>query len=702
MPRRALAKKITRKQAESYERTAPNPMGVTAIAAVNGPGAYERRYDATRALLGKPAKPKRKRKTTKNRSKATTRKASPKKRTKTRSSSMRRGTSTRRRPTKRHARKSSARKSHGTVYKRDFIDEQMAIGRSRAQAESAWKLARGAKKKATPNKRKKKAAPKRKRQKRVYGKGKYKALRARVGGKSRPTYMYRTKKGNLRKIPKHGYLGYRSSAEMRAAHRRSPRKAEQDAERWDRAIKRRERASIRAVEGKSMFTPNRRRRSADITFEEWEQEMKANARRRRKKTTRRKKKTSTKRKPARRKTTRRKASTRRKTTSRKRSTTRRKPARRKASTRRRKSGSTSKKRRATRRKKTTRRRVRRNPRRVTQVAANRRRRRKSSSRKRRASSRSRGYAKNRRRKRKTRKNRKTLRNQAKTFGKDLMQVLKVGGVVVVGYLAHRALTRVLSDSVLSNVAMFQSGSGAAYKDVAAGAIVAAVGVPLTAKFAPKDAKMLGAGMAASLLQNAIVTVLSQMGQSQVVAYLGDYTEAEGSPQYSGMGSYYEFYPGQTFGEYYTQPGMSGFGQDLTVGQLTQAAAGMGQSQLPQLYQAAAGMGQNGGGAMLTQAAAGYGEYIVQGANGIGEYEQVTPQYTAPAQMDEGISPDLDSAERAMSIAEAAAGVGAFGDSDVPLQSTVYPTGVPEAIPDMPGGSRAGTFAGGNGVFGPGH
>jgi hypothetical protein len=121
-----------------------------------------------------------------------------------------------------------------------------------------------------------------------------------------------------------------------------------------------------------------------------------------------------------------------------------------------------------------------------------------------------------------------------------------------------------------------------------------------------------------------------------------------------------------------------------MGQLTQAAAGMG---APQLTQAAAGA---------------MGEYIVSGGQGIGEYEEVTPQYHMPVVTDEGISPDLNSAERALSVSEAAAGVGAMGNYDVPLQSTVNPMGRQEAIPDMPGGSRAGTLAGNNGVFGPSH
>lgn len=580
--------------------------------------------------------------------------------------------------------------------KQQYMRRLARKGLSKAQREGLWKgyrkicTSKPKRKRrtvrrnpvATPNRSTRKTArksPKRKVQRRVYGKGKYRALRARIGtGRPRQTYAYQTPSGTVRKIPKHGYLGYASSAEMRATHRKDPKRAERDDARWARAMKKRERASISAVEGRGsagLFTPNRRRRrpTRTITFEEWEKEMKQN-RRRRKKTAKKKR-------------------TRRNVTQ-------------VAANRRRRKGT----RKGTR--KATRRRVRRN---APKLVANRRR--KTSTKRRRVAGRRRstvgrrktsrgrvrrnaGFKMNRRKRsgthRRRRVYRRTLRNQAQAFGKQLVQVLKIGGVVVVGYIGHRALTRVVSDSLLSKITSLQSGTGAAYRDVLAGALVAAVGVPVAAKVAPGDSKMIGAGMAASFLQSAIVTLLSQFGQESVAAYLGDYTNAEGSAQYSGYGSYYEFTPGQVYGanglgEYYSAPGMSGFGQ---VPQLYQAAAGQYPG-VAHLSQEAAGFGQ--GEPLLTQAAAGAGEYIVSGAQGIGEYEEVVPQYQRPVQTDEGISPDLSSAERALSIAEAAAGVG--GTNLVPLRSTVYPTGRPEAIPDMPGGSRAGIFAGENGTFG---
>ena len=49
--RKALTRKITRKQATSYDRMAPNKRGVTALSEVNGRGAYAERYAQTRRML---------------------------------------------------------------------------------------------------------------------------------------------------------------------------------------------------------------------------------------------------------------------------------------------------------------------------------------------------------------------------------------------------------------------------------------------------------------------------------------------------------------------------------------------------------------------------------------------------------------------------------------------------------------------------
>lgn len=324
-----------------------------------------------------------------------------------------------------------------------------------------------------------------------------------------------------------------------------------------------------------------------------------------------------------------------------------------------------------------------------------------------------------------RKNRVSRQRNASAYTTDLMNVLRTGGIATVGYVFHRAVSKIIEEKLLGGMTM-------KYKNLLASAGVGAIGVALASRYAPGDSKMLGAGMAVGFIQSVLQTVLTAAGQEDLVGYLGNYANAPGNPQYSGMGAYYEFYPHQVYsnvapdaaslGEYYStpQPGLSGFGADPPLN-LYQAAAGMGgPEQLPNLHQAAAGMGQLevtqaaaglGAPPMLTQAAAGAGEYIVTGAEGIGEYEAVTPQYTRAVAIDEGIQPDLTSAEYALSVAEAASGIGSSGqgaggmgeltwepgrpatDPKIPLQSIVNPTGQAENIPPVPGGSRAGIFYG---------
>lgn len=255
----------------------------------------------------------------------------------------------------------------------------------------------------------------------------------------------------------------------------------------------------------------------------------------------------------------------------------------------------------------------------------------------------------------------------------IVSVLKDSALVGGGLLTHKALTNL----VASKVEFFSKNK---YGKSIAAAAVAAVGIPAAALLG-KPGEKLGIGMGAALIHTVLVNVLSAADKPDAAAYLGDYTEADMRLPAGGYGSYYEFSPGQTYagmGEYIQQTGpLAGFGE-------------------PMLAQAAAGFGSP----MLAQAAAGVGEYIVTGAEGIGEYEQVTPEYTQPSVTREGISPDLGAAEQALSIAEAAAGVGGMGNVDLSLEQIVYPQGQALDIGDQPGGSRAGVFYGGNGVFGP--
>lgn len=680
MARRALARKITRKQALSYKRTTPNPLGVTAIAAVNGSASYARRYAATRRLLDEAeggTAPSRKGKSMRRR-RATANRATPKKRKVARKSSP-----AQRAARARFAAKYGKKSRFGGPAK--FAHAKMA---------SPWKFPK--RKKA---RRKASSVPKG----RVYG-GKYRALRARIGGRSRPTYTYLTKKKKVRKIPDFALMGYRSKKAQfkreltqKGANASLKRQARLKASRERNA----ERISKRVLAGKYAFTPNKRRRARRakkrvVSFHQWEKSMIANARRakKRKKVSRRRRKVGvrvsarTVKYKHRVKANKRKRRVKRRhraTPAQLRSLKKARAARRRKSKKGRKrhtAYAANRKRRVKRRKS---RKARRNP--LMQAAANRRRHRRVRRNRRHVGRRRHARrnplmqaAANRRRRRGVRRNRKHSRRGYKRnvslFVSDFIKTMKTAGIVSIGLVVQKGLSKYLSTAAWADPVLGKLPP--AFKNTIVGLLTAAAGMTLVQKVAPGEAKHIGLGMGAGLVHTILMDVLTAIGQPAAVNYLGDYTESQGK-SYSGYGSYYEFQPGQVYngvGEYFTQPGVSGFGN------------------VPQ----------------LTQAAAGVGEYFVTGVKGIGEYEEVTPEYSAPTSTRDGIRPDLNSAEHAMSVAEAAAGVGMYGggggygtyeqNQDVALQSTVYPTGGGENIPDQPGGSRAGVFCGDNGVFGP--
>ncbi len=762
---KGLTRKITRKQARSYEASHPNARGVTHLVELNGEGAYERRYAETkeffenseksmagytakqqramkkmsparraafkkmldraptidkvrRARKARKAKASRRAKPAARRARPASRRATPNKTQRVRKgkrSTKRTTKKTRAQALARARRTPAARKAAAKrPPKEGFIRAQLAKGRSKKQAEAAWKLAHG---------RRLGAGKKRGRQTRTYGK-KYKALRARMGPKSRWTYKYRTKKGRVRDIPDHALLGYPSAAALRRAEkhgseaerRRIARKAAKLYAQRERGAQRQYR---RTMAGKGVFVPN----AGDeiLSFEEWK-EMRPNATRKQIAAARRniKKAQAARRRKARgsKKTTR-KRTTKRKTTTRK--VTRRKTSKAKRSAAakkgwrkrkaRRKSGTT--KRRAKR--KTTKRRTKRRGKKRVSMAT---RRRISAALKRYHKTCRGGKKPTRRKRRKTTRRRKpkarwtTARKNQGSYAvnrrryrrnvggaeymTELKNALKLGALVTVGYVAHRALSKVLSEQVLGKIDAFATGTLGKYRGLISSVLTAMIGVPVTVRVAPKQAVPVAAGMAASLIHGAIIEALSMAGQTGAASYLSNYPNAEGSAYGSyytlpGMGSYYTFSPHEVYSGFGQSPQLTqaAAGYGMTDAQLRQAAAGYGQS--PMLTQAAAGMGQ----AQLTQAAAGVGEYVAYGANGIGEYDEV-PTFAQPMSVDEGIHPNLHSAEQALSVAEAAAGV---GSSEIPLQSTVNPTVIADPISDLPGGSRAGVFQGGDGIFG---
>jgi len=655
---KGLTRKITRKQARSYDRLQPNARGVTALVEVNGPGAYQHRYAQSRQILSNGVEG-----MYTARQRSAMKKMSPKRRAsfqkmlkrapsigamranRGKKKATKRKAAARRKPVAR--RRAAPKKASKRLTKTQFLNRQKRRGRSAKQSQNDWKLSRKAAAKRAPKRRKP----------RTYGKGKFKALRSRVGSKSRHTYMYRTKRGGTRHIPEYAALGYKSEKDMirlsstaKGAAAYVKRKEKLDVRRSKAA----ERAARQIRAGRGMFTPNE---GDIITFEEWKK-MRPNAAKKRKKTTKRRKKTGwtkAKRVAAGKKAAR---TRKRRLTSRK-----SKPAKRKAVSRRKprygtkawyrwigKKGAAARKRGKGRKRPTAKRRKRTTTRRAKRMTitmtANRRRRRSRS--------------------------RRTYRRNvsASMFVTELKNALKLGALVTVGYVAHRAGTKLLSDQVLSKIGAFQTGTLGEYRGIISAALMAAIGVPLTVRVAPKQAVPVAAGMAASLIHGAVMLMLTKMDQHKALPYLSAYPNAEGA----AYGSYYAFQPHQQMGQ---APMM----QAAAAYPPMQAAAGM------------QGMGQP----VLAQAAAGMGEYYAYGADGIGEYEEVPPMNTGPVgQIDEGIYPNLHSAEQALSFAEAAAGV---GGADVPMMSTVSPTVIADPVQELPGGSRAGVFQGGDGIFG---
>lgn len=265
---------------------------------------------------------------------------------------------------------------------------------------------------------------------------------------------------------------------------------------------------------------------------------------------------------------------------------------------------------------------------------------------------------------------------------DVMSLVKTGAYVAGGFMAHRGLSALVIGFMPK-----QTGTTKLLVNTLLDGAVAFAGVYATTKFAPvkeDHKKEIVAGMVTSAVHRLVTNIVAMFSQPAAAA-LSAYPDAAGRQFHTmaGIGSYEEMPPGYAgFGEYVSSDitqAAAGFGA------ITQAAAGMGA-----ITQAAAGFGE------YTQAAAGVGEYFAQGVQGIGEYEAVDGFGTNEL-INEGIHPNLMSAERELSVAEAVAGLGAV--QDAPLESIVQAQQVAAPVLDAPGGSRAGILAGGDGIFG---
>jgi hypothetical protein len=599
-------------------------------------------------------------------------------------------------PRRAKARKTTHRRSKGRrspAQRAAF--KKMLAGLARYKRKSPAK--RKSRKRYTSNKRPAKKSG------RVYAG--YKSVTARVGKRRIPTYVFQSKKGKLKHIPLYAIAGAKSKAQVRRILSKGGKRAEQYRKRIGAINRQRSRASGRVALHGDIFTPNRK--GIVVPYETWSDSMTPNRKRRRAKKSGRKASTTHKRRKsaARRPKAHRTRKASRRTAARKAAKTRAlkhemrsRAAKKAARTRKRRHGGGRKKAHRNRRRhhaamtpNRRRRHHRRHRKNAAAATPNRRRRhhRKVHRKNRRRSSYlpvrvgRMHYASNRRR------HRRHYRHNAGQFMTRIKEVLKVGALVALGFGAHRAATKILSDQVLAKVG-FSTGPLATYRGLIAGALVAVAGIPLADKVFKKKAGEFNSGMFASLIHSVITTVLNAAGQPNIAAALSAYPDAEGKA-YHGMMGFGEYVPVSGFGAYE----MAGFGASPL---LSQAAAGFGDLATraryggSQIAQAAAGFG----GPMITQAAAGTGEYLAQGVQGIGDYEMVSGVGSSVGATDEGIRPDLRSAERALNIAEAAAGVSL---GDLPTASQLNPVMLAQPVEDAPEGMRAGILQGGDGIFG---
>ena len=721
-------RRITLKQAKSYQRSVPNGMGVTSIASVNGPGAYglsdyTGRYAQTQSMLGRGMRVEDARMLRMfpnpydpiGGASAVVDRPTPE---------QMEAALERRRPLTGAAKKSAERKrkrEEAEARKAAAEVERMAAAAAKAEADrlaaeaakeekqarserastgrasstsGARKMAKKKAKKKGRSKSKKKALVGRK-----YGpKGKFQSIRARVGKRTVRTYARATKTGAA-KIPTWALIGAKSARELKKAQEEimGPRTKRADSllNRLDKLAKLRKKAAESVLEGKSLFYPNAR----VVSYEDL---MNENGKKKKKKAKKSKAKKSAKAAKAAKKhkgygphltKAQKKANSKRR--SRARSEIKSlakllgafKPARSKKKTA----------------KKITK--IRKSARKgLTAVKAyfangggmydanghgmydenaygmydeNRRGRH--------------GHAGPRRRGRKGFKKTRRRHYEENGFAGTLLDAVKTGSVAVGGFLVHRALAHFVDDMVLGKVTALQSGTGAKVRPILSGLITIAAGIPLTDMagkgLSSEQRNLVKTGMVVSFVQGAIVSLLkgNEYGD-KVVGYLAGYPQAyRGYGEYmatSGMG---EYMATSGMGEYMATSGFGAFEQAAAgYGAIEQAAAGYGA-----IEQAAAGYGA------IEQAAAGMGEYMATGVQGIGDYDVRAPAvYSGYGQTDEGIMPNTSAAEYALSVAEATSGIG-----DAGALSIVNPSDLAVPVGDGAEALRTGVLQGGDGIFG---
>lgn len=221
------------------------------------------------------------------------------------------------------------------------------------------------------------------------------------------------------------------------------------------------------------------------------------------------------------------------------------------------------------------------------------------------------------------------------FMAKLKDVLLTGVFVAGGFLSHKVLTGLAIQGIDKMApTMFASASAANWKKPAMGFATLLVGIPLARALLKKNATEVTAGMAASWIQSVIVSSLNAANKPEWAGHLSGYSN---SRAYSLRGPV-ERHAVSTMPQYAR---LSGFNQ---------AAAGFNQ--------AAAGTGE------YFQANA-TGEYFApDNLQGVGSYEaagSLALQAAAGGQdIDDGIRPDSD-IDGLMDLAEAAAGLRGMGE-----------------------------------------
>jgi len=320
--------------------------------------------------------------------------------------------------------------------------------------------------------------------------------------------------------------------------------------------------------------------------------------------------------------------------------------------------------------------------------------------------------KHRRSRKAHRRNSGHRRNGRKAFRRNqylatLKEVLKLGAITTAGFIAHKAVTKVFTDQILDRIlgssgAVTPAAPAAAsgleglqpYRSIIGGAAVAAAGVFLANKVI-KDAQVkmfVTAGMATLLVHSIAVVALAKLAPRYTGYLSGDATAAHISAMFGfgGGASIMPQYHPLSMGEYFAQNGLGEYF----------AQNGLGE------YFAQNGLGAYTSNPDLMQAAAGYGEVEDQNSNIVDPGSDLDEQLSiAEAAAGVGAAPFEAAAGYGASPFEAAAGFGAirrqqpfeaqagmgefFAQSGLGAIATVPPT----ADTWIPGSSHGALWAG---------